>query len=146
MHNSYSSSAHFLFLPLHPPHPLIFLAVFPYLLPSFPPRTCSGFLNGMQEVFEPGALNCYILSRLILWTLSVARNPTLTHFSFRIPGFSTQRSDCSHYRSGILSPDDPNASGGVIIFIRKSLFFSELFTTSLSSLTPTLIMQGSTSH
>ena len=33
----------------------------------------------MPEVFEPGALNYYTLSRFILWILSVFRNPTLTH-------------------------------------------------------------------
>ena len=35
------------------------------------------FFNGVLEV--PGALNNYTLSRLILLTLSVSRNPTLTH-------------------------------------------------------------------
>ena len=56
--------------------------------------------------------------------------------SFRIPGFSVLRSDCTHSRSGILSSDASHASGGVVIFVRQGLFFSELFTTSLSSLDP----------
>ena len=51
--------------------------------------------------------------------------------SFRIPGFSTLRSDCTHSRSGILSCHDTHASGGVIIFVMQS-FFSELSTSSLS--------------
>ena len=57
-------------------------------------------------------------------------------FSFRIPGFSALRSDCTHSRSGILSFDATHASGGVIIFIRQGLSFSKLSTSSLSSLDP----------
>ena len=37
--------------------------------------------------------------------------------SFRIPGFSALRSNRTHSRSGILSPDTTHASGGVIIFV-----------------------------
>ena len=55
--------------------------------------------------------------------------------SFRIPGFSALRSDRTHSRSGILSPDATHASGGVI-FIKQGLSFSELSTSSLSSLDP----------
>ena len=55
---------------------------------------------------------------------------------FRIPGFSALRSDRTHSRSGILSPDATHASGGVVIFIRQGLSFSELSTSSLSSLDP----------
>ena len=89
----------------------------------------------MPEVFEPGALKFSTLSRLILWILSVSRNPTST----RLPlfGFLTAlRSDRTHSRSGILSPDDPHASGGVIIFVRQGLSFSKLITYSFSSLDP----------
>ena len=56
--------------------------------------------------------------------------------SFRIPGFSVLRSDRTHSRSGILSPDALHASGGVVIFVRQGLSFFELSTTSLSSLDP----------
>ena len=56
--------------------------------------------------------------------------------SFRIPGFSALRSDRIHSRSGILSPDATHASGGVVIFVRQGLSFSELSTSSLSSLDP----------
>ena len=56
--------------------------------------------------------------------------------SFRIPGFSVLRSDRTHSRSGILSSDATHASGGVVIFVRQGLSFSELSTTSLSSLDP----------
>ena len=54
--------------------------------------------------------------------------------SFRIPGFSALRSDRTHYRSGILSPDTTHNSAGVIIFVRQGLSFSELSASSLSSL------------
>ena len=56
--------------------------------------------------------------------------------SFRIPGFSVLRSDRTHSRSGILSSDATHASGGIVIFVRQGLSFSELSTTSLSSLDP----------
>ena len=56
--------------------------------------------------------------------------------SFRIPNCSALRSDRTHSRSGILSPDDPHTSGGVIIFVRQGLSFSKLITYSLSSLDP----------
>ena len=56
--------------------------------------------------------------------------------SFRISGFSALRSDCTHSRSGILSRDATHASGGVIIFVRQGLSFSELSTSSLSLLDP----------
>ena len=47
-------------------------------------------------------------------------------FLFRIPGFSAQRSDRTHSRFGILSRDATHASGGVIVFVRQGLSFSEL--------------------
>ena len=56
--------------------------------------------------------------------------------SFRIPGFSALCSDRTHSRSGILSPDATHASGGVVIFVRQSLSFFELSTSSFSSLDP----------
>ena len=56
--------------------------------------------------------------------------------SFRIPGFFALRSDCTHSRSGILSPDATHANVGVVIFVRQGLSFSELSTSSLSSLDP----------
>ena len=56
--------------------------------------------------------------------------------SFRIPGFSTLRSDRTHSRSGILSRDATHASGVVIIFVKQGLSVSELSASSLSSLDP----------
>ena len=54
--------------------------------------------------------------------------------SFRIPGFSALRSDRTYSRSDILSLDNTHASGRVIIFVRQGLSFSELSSSSLSSL------------
>ena len=51
--------------------------------------------------------------------------------SFRISGFSTLCSDRTHSWSAILSLDDKHASGGVVIFVRQGLSFSELSTSSL---------------
>ena len=98
------------------------------------PLTLSGFFNGMLEVFEPGALNYFTFFHPILSTLSAFRNPILTHLP--LSGFSVLRSDRTHSRSGILSSDASHASGGVVIFVRQGLSFSELSTTSLSSLDP----------
>ena len=56
--------------------------------------------------------------------------------SFRILGISALRSDRTHSQSGILSSDTTHASGGVVTFIRQGLSFSELSTSSLSSLDP----------
>ena len=56
--------------------------------------------------------------------------------SFWIPGFSALCSDCTHSRSGILTPDTTHANSGVIIFVRQGLSFSELSTSSLSLLDP----------
>ena len=120
-------------LSLHPPHRLMLLAVFLYLLLPLPFLTPSGLFNGMIEISEPGALNFYTFFRLIQLTLIVFRNLTLTHFfSFWIPGFPAQQPDCLHSWSGILSPNTMHASGNVIIFVRQGISFCELFTSSFS--------------
>ena len=89
----------------------------------------------MLEVFEPGALNYFTFFCPILSTLSAFRNSILTHLP--LSGFlDSLRSDCTHSRSGILSSDATHASGGVVIFVRQGLSFSELSTSSLSLLDP----------
>ena len=79
---SYPLSAHFLCfpsalspLPLAPGCPSTPSA-------SSPPLTLSRFFNGMLEIFKPGALNYFTFFRLIPLTLSVSRNPVLTHLPF----------------------------------------------------------------
>ena len=66
-------------LPLYPDHRLMFLAVLLYLLLPFLSLAPSEFFNRMLEISEPGALNYYPLSRLILLTLFVSSNLTLIH-------------------------------------------------------------------
>ena len=108
-----------------------------FSMPPLLPLTLSGFFNGMLEVSKPGALNCFIFYRPIQFILSACRNPIFNSCSsFWIPGFSALRSDRTHSQSGILTPDTTHASGGVIIFVRQGLFFSELSTYSLSLLDP----------
>ena len=124
-------------LPLPPHHHPLLLAVLLCLLLHLLHLTLSGFFNGMLGVFEPGTLNYFTFFRPVLSTLSASRNPILTHLSsFRIPGFSALRSDRTHSRSGILSPDGMHTSGGVITFVMQGLFFSELSTSFLSLLDP----------
>ena len=79
LQTSYLPSTHSVSSPSSPhSHPLL-LAVLLRLLPPLP-LTLSGFFNGMLEVFEPGALNCFTFFHPILLTLSTSRNPILTHF------------------------------------------------------------------
>ena len=64
--------------PLHPHHRPLLLAVLLRLLPPLP-LILLGFFNGILEVFELGALNSFTFFLPILLTLSVSRNPILTH-------------------------------------------------------------------
>ena len=56
--------------------------------------------------------------------------------SFWIPGFSALQFHGTHSQSGIFSTDVADASGGVIIFVKQGLSFSELSASSLSLLGP----------
>ena len=126
-----------MYLLLLPPHlrPLL-LAVLLRFLPPLP-LTLTRFFNGMLEVFESGALNYFTFSQPILVNLICIQESNLnSSSSFQIPGFSALHSDCTHFRSGILSPDATHAGGGVVIFVRQGLSFSELSTSSLSLLDP----------
>ena len=139
-----SANAALVSKPLIPHLPIIYLLPLPLPPPSLAPGrpsvppafthplTFSGFFNGMLQVFEPGALNYSTFFRPILLTLSASTNPILTPLS----GFSALRSDRTHSRSGILFSVTTHASGGVVIFVRQGLSFSELSTSSLSSLDP----------
>ena len=68
--------------------------------------------------------------------ISIQESNLNSSFSFRIPGFSALKSDRNHSRSSIYSPDTMHVSGSVIIFVRQGLSFSELSTSTLSSLDP----------
>ena len=122
-------------LPLHPHHRLMLLAVSLYLL-LFLPLTNS--LRVLQ--WNAGGLRArrtklihFISSHLVDLMYIQESNINLSS-SFRIPGFSAPESHGTHSRSGIFSTDVADASGGVIIFVRQGSSFSELSTSSLSSL------------
>ena len=69
----------FYLLPLPPHHCPLLLAVLQRLLPPLLPLTLSEFFNKMLEVSEPGALNYSTFFPPTLLTLSVSKNPILTH-------------------------------------------------------------------
>ena len=118
----------------------MFLAVSLYLPLSLPHLTHSRFFNGMPDVFEPGALNYHTLSRLILWILSVSRNPASTH----LPRFGSLNSLLCNLIASI---------PGLVFFLSitctlavassfLSGIFSELSTFSLSSHNPYSVYVG----
>ena len=137
LQTSYSPSAH---------------SIFPFFAPSLPSlapgRPCT------PPAFSPPPDSL----RVLQWNARGlrARNTELLHFlsshpvdliciqesilnsssSLRIPIFSALRSDRTHSRSDIPSRDARHASGGVVIFVRQSLSFSEPSTSSPCSLDP----------
>ena len=124
-------------LPLHPHHCLMLLAVSLYLLLSLSlpnsVRVLQWNAGGLQA--RSTKLLHFISSHSIDFIYIQESNLNLSS-SFRIPGFSALQSHGTHSRSGIFSADIADASGGVIIFVKQGLFFSELFTSSLSLLSP----------
>ena len=124
-------------LPLHPHHRLMLLAVSLYLLLSLP-------LHNSLRVLQWNAGGLQASSTKLLHFISshpvdliyIQKSNLNLSSSFRIPGFSALQSHGTHSRSGIFSTDVADASGGVIIFVKQGLFFSELSTSSLSLLGP----------
>ena len=137
LQTSYPLSAHFVssspapsLSPLAPGCPYMVPASSSRLIPQGSPMECCRFSS--KEVLElfhfrsphPVDIICIQESNLNLSS------------PFHIPGFSALHSDCTHSRFGMLSRDATHASGGVVIFVRQGLSFSELFTSSLSLLDP----------
>ena len=124
------------FLPLPPQHRPLLQTVLLCLLP--PPHPDS--LRVLQ--WNAGGLRAsstellHFLSSHLVDLFCIQESNFNSSSSFWIPGFSALCSDRTHSRSGILSRDAMHASGGVIIFVRQGLPFSELSTSSLSSLHP----------
>ena len=121
-------------LPLPPHHRPLLLAVLLRLLPPLPPdslRVLQWNAGGLRA--RSTELLYFLLSHPVD-LICIQESNLNSSSSFRNPGFSALRSDRTHSRSGILSPDATHASGGVIIFVRQGLSFSELSTSSLSSL------------
>ena len=134
----YPFSAHFVSsLSLHPHQRLMLLAVSFYLLLSLPLPNSLRVLqwNAGGLCARSTELLHFISSHSVDFIYIQDSNLNLSFF-FQIPEFSALRSDRTHSRSGIFSTDVPDASGGVIIFVKQSLFSSELSTSSLSLLGP----------
>ena len=124
-------------LALHLHHRLMLLAVSLYLLLSLPlPNSLRVFQwnsGGLQA--RSTKLLHFILSHSVD-LICIQESDLNLSSSFQIPGFSALRSHGTHSRSGIFSTDVTDASGGVIIFVRQGLSFSELCISSLFSLGP----------
>ena len=120
-----------------PPHnrPLL-LDVLLRLLPPLPPD----FLRVLQ--WNAGGLQArstellHFLSSHPIDLICIQESNLNSSSSFRIPGFSALRSDRTYTRYDILYPDATHASDGIVIFVKQGLSFSELSTSSLSSLDP----------
>ena len=129
----YPPSAHFLSTPSSPSHLLMGLLLF-Y-------TSCFLFLSDVLTILQWNVgefrARCTELLDFIsshpVDLICVQESNLNSSSSFRNPGYSALRSDRTHSRSNILSPDDPHASGDVVIFIRQSRSFSELSTSPFSS-------------
>ena len=120
-------------LPLHLHHRLILLAVSFYLLLSLP-------LHNSLRILQWNAGGLQARSTKLLRFISfhpvdliyIQESNLNLSSSFRIPGFSALQFHGTHFRSGIFSTNVADASGGVIVFVKQGLFFSELSISSLS--------------
>ena len=123
-------------LPLPPHHRPLLLTVllrFLYPLPSDSLRVLQWNAGGLRV--RSTELLHFLLSHPVD-LICIHESNLNSSSSFWIPGFSALRSDRTHSRSRILSCDATHASGGVIIFVRQGLPFSERSTSSLSLLDP----------
>ena len=120
--------------PLH--HRPLLLALLLHLLPPLPPNSLRVLQWNVGGLRDRSTELLHFLSSHHVDLICIQESNLNSFSSFRIPGFPALRSDRTHSRSGILSPDATHASGGVIIFVRHGLSFYELSTSSLSSLDP----------
>ena len=124
-------------LPLHPHHRLMLLAVFLYLLLSLPLPNSLRVLQWNAGGLQPRSTKLlHFISFHPVDLIYIQKSNLNLSSSVWIPGFSALRSHGTHSRSGIFSTDVADASGGVIIFVKQGLSFSELSTSSLSFLDP----------
>ena len=122
-------------LPLHPHHCLMLRAVSLYLLFLLLLPDSLRVLQWNAETFQTRSTELlHFISSHPVDLICIQESSLNSSFSFRILGFSALRFDRSHSRSGIFSTDVTDARGGVIIFVRQGLSFSELSTSSLSLL------------
>ena len=131
-------------LPAH--HCFLLLAVLLRLLLSLPPDSIRVLQWNAGGLRSRGTELLHFLSCHPVDLICMQESNLNSSSSFRIPGFSALRSNCTHSWSGILSRDATHTIGGVIIFVRHSLSFSELSTSSLSPrLIPTQHLSNSSS-
>ena len=123
-------------LPLPSHHRPSLLAVFLHLQPSVPPDSLRVLQWNAGGLRARSTKLLHFLSSHPVDLICIQESNLNSSSSFRIPGLSALRSDHTHSRSGILSSDTTHSSGGVVIFVRQGLSFSELSTSSPSSLNP----------
>ena len=131
LQTSYPFSAHLVSFPSAPSSP-------PYTPGCFSTSLAlSGFFNGIVGVSERGALQFNTLFCLISFILFVSRNLILTYLSVS-GSLDSVFCDLIAPTAGLVFffTDITHASGGVIIFVRQGLSFSELSTSSFCLLDP----------
>ena len=123
--------------PLHPQHRLMLLAVsLDLLLPLPLPNSIRVFQWNAGGLRARSTKLIHFISSHPVDLICIQKFNLNLSSSFRILGFPALQSHGTHSRSGIFSIDVADASGGVIIFVKQCLFFSELSTSSLSLLGP----------
>ena len=136
LQTSYTPSTFLYLLHLHLSHYLMLLAVFPFFLLSFFPNSLRALQWNAGGFRSRSTEKLHFISFHLVYLVRIQKSNLNSSSSFRIPGFSALRSDCTHFRCGIFSPNATYASGGVIIFVKQSLSFPKLSTSSLSLLDP----------
>ena len=120
--------------PLH--HRPLLLAVLLRLLSPLLPLTLRVLQWNAGGLRTPSTELLHFFSSHPVDLICIQQSNLNSSSSFRIPGFSALCSDRTHSWSGILSSNTTHASCGIVIFVRQGLSFSELSTSSLSSLDP----------
>ena len=124
------------FLPLHPHHHLMLLAVSLCLRLPLPSDSLRIFQWNAGGLRARRAELLHFISSHPVDAICIQESNLNLSSSFRIPGFSALQPDGTHSRSGIFSTDVTDASARVIIFVRQGLSFSEFSTSFLPSLDP----------
>ena len=136
LHSTLAFKPLILCFPLRPHHRLIFLAVSLYFLLFLLPDSLRILQWNTGDLRARSTKLLHFISSHLVGLICIHESNLNSSSSFRIPRFSALRSDCSHSCYDIFSADATHSSGGVIIFVRQGLSFSELSTSSLSSLDP----------
>ena len=135
LQTSYSPSAYYISSPSAPPPLSLAHGFSPAPPASTPPDSLRVLQWNARGLRARSTELLHFLSSHPVDLICIQESNLNSSSSFQILGFSALCSDRTHSRSGILSSDTTHASGGIVIFVRQGLFFSEL-STSLSSLDP----------